>query len=72
MAESAALLDPPTPQPETADAVASAAPQEAADTVAETAAEVADTAKDLDNDLVSILQPHHSQGSIPLASGPVI
>ncbi|KAI7787941.1 hypothetical protein LA080_013246 [Diaporthe eres] len=51
VAESAALLDPPTPQPETVDAVASAAPQEAADTVAETAAEVADTAKDLDNDL---------------------
>lgn len=68
VAESAALLDPPTPQPETVDEVASAPPQEAADTAAETAAdtataetaaEVADTAKDLDNDLVSILQPHH-------------
>ena len=36
---------------------------------AKTAAEVADTAKDLDNDLVSIIHPHHSLGSIPPASG---
>lgn len=65
VAESAALVDPPTPQPETVDAVASASQQEAA----ETAAEVADTAEELDNDLVSIPQPHHSLQSIPPASG---
>lgn len=53
VAESAALVDPPTPEPETIDATAPAAAQEAANT----AAEVADTAKDLDNDLVSDLQP---------------
>lgn len=47
VAESAALVDPPTPQPEAADTVASDASQEAANT----AAEVADTAEDLDKDL---------------------
>lgn len=56
VAESAALVDPPTPQPEREDAVESAPPQDAADT----AAEVADTAEDLDKDLVSTLPTHHS------------
>lgn len=68
VAESAALVDPPTPLPETVDAAASASPQEAADT----AAEVADTAQDLENDSVSILQPHRPLGSIPPASGSCI
>lgn len=75
VAESAALVDPPTPLPETVDAAASASPQEAADTaaeVADTAAEVADTAQDLENDSVSILQPHRPLGSIPPASGSCI
>ncbi|KAK2605133.1 hypothetical protein N8I77_007999 [Diaporthe amygdali] len=66
VAESAALVDPPTPEPETIDATAPAAAQEAANT----AAEVADTAKDLDNDLVSDLQPdqpaeEHTETAIP-------
>ncbi|KAL1880599.1 hypothetical protein Daus18300_001210 [Diaporthe australafricana] len=47
VAESAALVDPPTPEPETIDVTASSPPDE----VANTAAEVADTAKDLDNHL---------------------
>lgn len=64
VAESAALVDPPTPQPEAADAAASDPPQEAANT----AAEVADTAEELDKDLVSILHPHHPLASIPPAS----
>jgi hypothetical protein len=64
VAESAALVDPPTPLPEPADAAASDPSQEAANT----AAEVADTAEDLDNDLVSILRPRYSSGQIPLAS----
>lgn len=65
VAESAALVDPPTPLPETVDEVVPAQQQEAA----ETAAEVADTAKEIDNDLVSKLQPHRSLQSIPPASG---
>lgn len=68
VAESAALVDPPTPLPETVDAAAPASPQE----VADTAAEVADTAQDLDNDSVSIIHPHRPLRSIPLASGPCI
>lgn len=56
VAESAALVDPPTPQPEREDAVESAPHQDAADT----AAEVADTAEDLDTDLVSTLLTHHT------------
>lgn len=55
VAESAALVDPPTPLPEAVDAVASDPPQE----VANTAAEVADTAQNLDKNLVSIPQLYH-------------
>lgn len=51
VADSAALVDPPTTEPETIDATASFPPDE----VANTAAEVADTDKDLDNHLVSNL-----------------
>lgn len=47
VAESAALVDPPTPLPETVDAVATDPPQEAANITAE----VADTAQNLDKDL---------------------
>lgn len=65
VAESAALVDPPTPQPEAADAVASDPPEEAANT----AAEVADTAQALDKDLVSNLRPQTPLGPIPPAPG---
>ncbi|KKY35961.1 putative pt repeat family protein [Diaporthe ampelina] len=57
VAESAALVDPPTSQPETVDAVASTPPQETADT----AAEVADTAQDLDKDLAE----EHTETVVP-------
>lgn len=61
VAESAALVDPPTPRPETVDAAASDPTQETADT----AAEVADTAEVLDKDWVSNFQPDNSLGVTP-------